>query len=479
MAEKLIFEISQKGKKAYTMPAWDQSKTIDADKKFFRTEPIGLAEVSEPEIVRHYVNMSTNNHHVDKGFYPLGSCTMKYNPKINEKLAGLDGFSEIHPFQPDETVQGVLEIYHDLAEMLCEISGFDQVTLQPVAGAHGEWTGLKVIRAYHESNGNPRKKIIIPDTAHGTNPASIVMAGYDVVELKSTENGLVDIEELRNTFDEETAAFMITNPNTLGLFEQNIKQIAEIVHSKGGLLYMDGANFNALLGIVRPAELGFDVMHYNLHKTFSTPHGGGGPGSGPIGVVKKLEKFLPVPHVCKDNGKYYLCYDRPESIGKVHSFYGNFLVIVRAYIYMKILGCDGLHKVSENAIINANYVKKMLEDTFDLPYKQNCMHEVVFSGENFAKYGIKTLDIAKRLLDFGIHAPTIYFPLLVHESMMIEPTETESKDTLDHFIKVMKQIAEEARTNPDLLHNAPTTTPVRRLDEVLAAKNLDVRYIKP
>jgi glycine dehydrogenase subunit 2 len=478
MAEKLIFEISQKGKKAYTMPCWDQSKAVDVDKKFLRSEPVGLVEVSEPEIVRHYVNMSTNNHHVDKGFYPLGSCTMKYNPKINEKLSSLEGFTEIHPYQPDGTIQGILEIYHDLADMLCKVSGFSKVSLQPVAGAHGEWTGLKVIRAYHESKGNPRKKIIIPDTAHGTNPASIVMAGYDVVELKSTEQGLVDIEELRKVFDEETAAFMITNPNTLGLFEQNIKQIAEIVHAKGGLLYMDGANFNALLGIVRPAELGFDVMHYNLHKTFSTPHGGGGPGSGPIGVVSKLEKFLPVPDVCVENGKYYLCYDRPESIGKVHSFYGNFLIIVRAYIYMKVLGSDGLHKVSENAIINANYVKKMLEDTFDLPYKQNCMHEVVFSCENLAQYGIKTLDVAKRLLDFGIHAPTIYFPMLVHESMMIEPTETESKDTLDIFIGVMKKIAEEARTNPELLHNAPTTTPVRRLDEVLAAKNLDVRYEK-
>ncbi|MBU4486166.1 MAG: aminomethyl-transferring glycine dehydrogenase subunit GcvPB [Candidatus Delongbacteria bacterium] len=478
MAEKLIFEISQKGKKSYTMPCWDGCKPIDIDKKFLRTEHIGLAEVSEPEIVRHYVNMSNNNHHVDKGFYPLGSCTMKYNPKINEKLSSLDGFTEIHPYQPEETVQGVLKIYHDLADMLCKISGFDKVTLQPVAGAHGEWTGLKVIRAFHESMGKPRKKIIIPDTAHGTNPASIVMAGYEVIELKSTEEGLVDIEELRQKFDEETAAFMITNPNTLGLFEKNIKQIAEIVHSKGGLLYLDGANFNALLGIVRPAELGFDVMHYNLHKTFSTPHGGGGPGSGPIGVVKKLEKFLPVPDVVEENGKYNFNYDMPDSIGKVHSFYGNFLIVLRAYIYMKVLGSDGLHKVSENAIINANYIKKMLEDTFDLPYKQNCMHEVVFSSENLAPFGIRTLDVAKRLLDFGIHAPTIYFPLLVHESMMIEPTETESKDTLDDFIIVMKKIAEEAKTNPELLKNAPTTTPVRRLDEVMAAKNLNVRYEK-
>ncbi|MBN2857607.1 MAG: aminomethyl-transferring glycine dehydrogenase subunit GcvPB [Candidatus Delongbacteria bacterium] len=476
MAEKLIFEISKEGKRSFTMPCWEEGCGTDLDQKYLRKDPIGLAQVSEPEIVRHYVNMSTHNHHVDKGFYPLGSCTMKYNPKINEKLASLEGFSEIHPYQPEETIQGVLKIYHDLADMLCRISGFDKVSLQPVAGAHGEWTGLKVIRAYHESMGNPRKKIIIPDTAHGTNPASIIMAGYEVVELKSNPEGLVDIEELREKFDEETAAFMITNPNTLGLFEKNVKQIAEIVHSKGGLLYMDGANFNALLGIVRPADLGFDVMHYNLHKTFSTPHGGGGPGAGPIGVVKKLEKFLPVPDVAEKDGRYYLDYDMPESIGKVHSFYGNFLVLVRAYVYMKILGSDGLHNVSENAIINANYVKKMLEDTFDLPYKQNCMHEVVFSGENLAQFGIKTLDAAKRLLDFGIHAPTIYFPLLVHEAMMIEPTETESKETLDIFISVMKKIADEAKTNPELLKNAPTKTPVRRLDEVLAAKNLDVRY---
>ncbi len=478
MAEKLIFEISQEGKRSFTMPCWGDCSKIDLDEKFLRSEKLGLASVSEPEIVRHYVNMSTLNHHVDKGFYPLGSCTMKYNPKINEVLASLPGFSDIHPYQPENTIQGVLKIYHDLSDMLCRISGFDKVSLQPVAGAHGEWTGLKVIRAYHESTGNPRKKIIIPDTAHGTNPASIVMAGFDVVELKSNEKGLVDIEDLRAKFDEDTAAFMITNPNTIGLFEQNVKQIAQIVHSKGGLLYMDGANFNALLGIVRPADLGFDVMHYNLHKTFSTPHGGGGPGAGPIGVVKKLEKFLPVPDVTEKDGKYYLEYDRPQTIGKVHSFYGNFLVMVRAYVYMSILGADGLHKVSENAIINANYVKKMLEDTFDLPYKQNCMHEVVFSGENLAQFGIKTLDVAKRLLDFGIHAPTIYFPLLVHEAMMIEPTETESKDTLDVFISVMKKIAEEARTNPDLLKNAPTSTPVRRLDEVLAVKNLDVRYEK-
>ncbi len=478
MAEKLIFEISREGKRSFTMPCWEDCSKIDLDEKHLRKEKIGLAEVSEPEIVRHYVNMSTLNHHVDKGFYPLGSCTMKYNPKINEYMAALDGFTQIHPYQPEETIQGVLKIYHDLADMLCKISGFSKVSLQPVAGAHGEWTGLKVIRAYHESKGNPRKKIIIPDTAHGTNPASIVMAGYDVVELKSNSKGLVDIDDLEAKFDEDTAAFMITNPNTIGLFEQNVKKIAEIVHSKGGLLYMDGANFNALLGIVRPADLGFDVMHYNLHKTFSTPHGGGGPGAGPIGVVEELEKFLPVPDVAEKDGKFHLDYDKPESIGKVHSFYGNFLVIVRAYVYMKILGSDGLHNVSENAIINANYVKKMLEDTFDLPYKQNCMHEVVFSGENLSKFGIKTLDIAKRLLDFGIHAPTIYFPLLVHEAMMIEPTETESKDTLDRFISVMKQIAEEAKNDPDILKNAPTTTPVRRLDEVLAVKNLNVRYLQ-
>ena len=478
MDDKLIFEKSKTGRKAYTLPKWKGNKEFNTANKYFRSGKIGLPEESEQEVIRHYVNLSTKNHHVDKGFYPLGSCTMKYNPKINEKLASLEGFTEIHPYQDVSSIQGVLELYYELDSMLSEISGMSKVSLQPVAGAHGEWTSLKVIRAYHESKGNPRKKVIIPDTAHGTNPASIKMAGYDVIQLGSNEEGLVDVEELREVFDEDTAAFMITNPNTLGLFEKNIKEIAEIVHSKGGLLYMDGANFNALVGIVKPAELGFDIMHFNLHKSFSTPHGGGGPGSGPIGVVDKLIPFLPVPDVVKEDGKYKLNYNVPQTIGKVQAFYGNYLVVVRAYIYMKILGSDGLHRVSENAIINANYVKKMLEGYYDLPYKQHCMHEVVFSGENLSQYGIKTLDVAKRLLDFNMHAPTIYFPLLVHEAIMIEPTETEGKEVLDNFIAVMKQIAQEAQENPEILKMAPKTTPIRRLNESMAAKNLNLRYIE-
>jgi glycine dehydrogenase subunit 2 len=465
MDDKLIFEKSKKGRKAYTLPKWDGDKTFNITEKYFRSGRIGLPEESEQEIIRHYVNLSTKNHHVDKGFYPLGSCTMKYNPKINEKLASIEGFTEIHPYQDEGSIQGVLELYHELDSMLSEVSGMSKVSLQPVAGAHGEWTSLKVIRAYHESKGNPRKKVIIPDTAHGTNPASIIMAGYEVVQLDSTEEGLVDIDELREYFDEDTAAFMITNPNTLGLFEKNIKEIAEIVHSKGGLLYMDGANFNALLGIIKPADMGFDIMHFNLHKTFSTPHGGGGPGAGPIGVVEELIPFLPVPDVVKEDNKYKLNYNLPQTIGKVHSFYGNYITLVRAYIYMKVLGSNGLHRVSENAIINANYVKKRLEGYYDLPYKQHCMHEVVFSGENLLQYGIKTLDVAKRLLDFNMHAPTIYFPLLVHEAIMIEPTETEGKEVLDNFIDVMKQIAREAQEDPEKLKTAPETTPVRRLNE--------------
>lgn len=476
MDDKLIFEKSKKGRKAYTLPKWNGEKNLNVDEKYIRSGRIGLPEESEQEIIRHYVNLSTKNHHVDKGFYPLGSCTMKYNPKINEKLASLEGFTEIHPYQDENSIQGVLELYHELDSMLSEVSGMSKVSLQPVAGAHGEWTALKVIRAYHETKGNVRKKVIIPDTAHGTNPASIIMAGYDVVQLDSNEEGLVDVDELRAAFDEDTAAFMITNPNTLGLFEKNIKEIAEIVHSKGGLLYMDGANFNALLGIIKPADMGFDIMHFNLHKTFSTPHGGGGPGAGPIGVVEKLIPFLPIPDVVKEDNKYKLNYNVPQTIGKVHSFYGNYLVLVRAYIYMKVLGSDGLHRVSENSIINANYVKKMLEGYYDLPYKQHCMHEVVFSGENLSQYGIKTLDVAKRLLDFNIHAPTIYFPLLVHEAIMIEPTETEGKEVLDNFIAVMKQIAQEAQEDPEKLKMAPETTPVRRLNESLAAKNLNLKY---
>ncbi len=474
---KLIFEISKKGKKGYTLPKWNGDNKIDLDSKYLREEALGLPEVSEPEVVRHYTNLSTLNHHVDKGFYPLGSCTMKYNPKVNDQMASLASFAQIHPYQNEETVQGTLQIYYETAKMLEKISGFDKISLQPAAGAHGEWTSLKVIRAYHEANGNPRKKVIIPDTAHGTNPASIILAGYEVVEIASDAEGLVDIEELKKICDEETAAFMITNPNTLGLFEKNISEIQKIVHDCGAFLYMDGANFNALAGIVKPKELGFDIMHFNLHKTFSTPHGGGGPGSGPIGVIEKLAPFLPVPDIKYENGKYSLDYDLPQTIGKVHSFYGNYGVILRAYVYMSMMGGKGMRIASEDAIINANYIKERLKDYYNLHYKQHCMHEVVLSAENLLKaYGIKTLDDAKRLLDFDIHAPTIYFPLIVHEALMIEPTETENKDTLDNFIEVMIQIAKEAKENPEALKNAPVNTPVRRANDALAAKLLNVKY---
>ena len=477
---KLIFEISKKGKKAYTLPSsadFNNESLIHLDDKFLTDTNINLPEVSELDVMRHFVNLSTKNHHVEKGFYPLGSCTMKYNPKINDSLSSLDGFVNIHPYQPENTVQGALELYYETAEMLEEISGFSKVSLQPVAGAHGEWTSLKVITAYHEARDGKRKKIIIPDTAHGTNPASIALAGYEIIELKSTKDGLVDVDDLREKFDTDTAAFMITNPNTLGLFEKNIKDIQKIVHGKGGLLYMDGANLNALVGIVKPADLGFDVMHFNLHKTFSTPHGGGGPGSGPIGVTEALAEYLPVPEVIKsEEGVYSLNYDKPNTVGKVHSFYGNYSIIVRAYIYLKMIGSDGLKRVAENSIINANYVKESLKNHYSLPFKQACMHEVVFSGKNFFENGIKTLDIAKRLLDFDIHAPTIYFPLLVSEALMIEPTETEGKETLDIFISVMKQIAEEAKETPENLKNAPQSTPVTRLNESLAAKQLNLKY---
>ncbi|PID31072.1 MAG: glycine dehydrogenase (aminomethyl-transferring) [Candidatus Cloacimonadota bacterium] len=478
--ENLIFNKGSEGRKGYTLPKWEEEYKVDLDSKFLNEEAPNLPEMSELEVLRHFVNLSTLNHHVEKGFYPLGSCTMKYNPKINENVANLEGFSQIHPLQPEDTVQGALELYYKLQKILEEVSGFDEVSLQSVAGAHGEWTSLKVIRAYHKKKGNNKTKVIIPDTAHGTNPASITLAGYKVVELKSNEDGLVDIDDLREKFDDEVAAFMITNPNTLGLFESQIEEIANIVHAKDGLLYMDGANMNALVGIMKPAEMGFDVMHYNLHKTFSTPHGGGGPGAGPIGVVSKLKEFLPSPKVIKEmNGDkeiYRFDSENPLSIGKVHSFYGNFSILVRAYTYLLMLGRDGLERVSKNSIINANYVKKELEGYYNLPYKQHCMHEVVFSGSNFLDYGVKTLDIAKRLLDFNIHAPTIYFPLLVNEAMMIEPTETESKEVLDRFIDVLKKISKEAKENPEIVKNAPVTTPVKRLNEALAAKKLEVKY---
>ena len=474
---KLIFEISKPGRVGYQLPELDLpalENLIPED--FLRTEAPPLPQVSEIDLVRHFTKLSQKNHGVDSGFYPLGSCTMKYNPKINEDLANLPGLSQIHPYQPEETVQGALQILKETEDFLAEIGGMDRVTLQPAAGAHGELTGLLIIRAYHESRGEKRTKILVPDSAHGTNPASATVAGFETVEVKSNAQGGVDLEHLRELVDEQVAALMLTNPSTLGLFEETISEIAEIIHSAGGLLYYDGANSNAIMGIARPGDMGFDVMHFNLHKTFSTPHGGGGPGSGPVGVKKELAAFLPYPTVERKGEKYYLDYQRPQSIGRVKSFYGNFSVVVKAYTYIRSLGAEGLKAVSENAVLNANYLMKGLKDYYLLPYDQVCKHEFVLSGKNLKQYGVKTTDVAKRLLDFGYHPPTVYFPLIVEEALMIEPTETESKETLDEFLAVMISIAQEARENPQSLQTAPHHTQISRLDDVVAARNPILRW---
>ncbi|MBN2417406.1 aminomethyl-transferring glycine dehydrogenase subunit GcvPB [bacterium] len=481
MAEPLLFEISSQGRRGYSLSDLDvPRKPLDEmiPASFLRREDAPLPEVSEMDVMRHFHRLSAKNHHVDKGFYPLGSCTMKYNPKINETLARLDGLASLHPFQPEEDIAGALQLMGELGDYLCEISGMAAVTLQPAAGAHGEMTGIKIMRAFHEWQGNPRKTIILPDSAHGTNPASATITGYDTVQIQSTEAGLVDIADLKAHLNEDVAGFMLTNPNTLGLFETQIEEIARLVHDAGALLYMDGANLNALMGLVQPGKIGFDILHFNLHKTFSTPHGGGGPGSGPVGVVSRLEQFLPSPVIVKRDGAYACDYDRPDSIGKIQSFYGNFGVMVRAYVYLRTLGGEGVKRVSKNAIINANYLMRRLEPYFDLPHTQHAMHEFVLSGDRQKELGVKTLDMAKRLLDYGFHAPTIYFPLIVHEALMIEPTETESKETLDAFAEAMIAIAREAETDPERLHEAPLTTPVGRLDEGLAARQLDVNYMK-
>ncbi len=480
MPEKLIIEMSKQGRKGYSLPQYEGEKK-DLKKlipeRLIRKSPPNLPEVTENEVVRHFVRLSNMNYNVDKGFYPLGSCTMKYNPKINEKLARLEGFLNIHPLQPSSTVQGALRLMRTLENLLAEISGFDAVSLQPAAGAHGELTSMMIVRRYHEKQGNPRKYILIPDSAHGTNPASVTISGYIAKQIKSNEHGRVDIEDLKANLSDEVAAFMVTNPNTLGLFETEIIEISRLVHEVGGLMYMDGANMNALVGYIRPGDLGFDIMHFNLHKTFSTPHGGGGPGSGPIGVKKFLEPFLPVPRIVEENKELKLSYDFPDSIGKVHFFYGNFNVFIKALTYILMMGEEGLKSVAENAVINANYLKALLENEYTLPYKSHCMHEFVLSGKFLRKYGkVKTLDVAKRLLDYGFHAPTIYFPLIVSEALMIEPTETESKETLDKFAETLIKIKKEAMENPELLHEAPHNTPVRRLNEVKAARDLKVRW---
>ena len=477
----LIFELSRPGRSACSMSECDvpmKELTQLIPEAFLRETPPLLPEVGEIDAVRHFTRLSQRNHGVDSGFYPLGSCTMKYNPKVNEAVAVYPGFRTVHPYQNEDNVQGCLELMYDCDVMLSEITGMERVSLQPAAGAHGEMTGLMIIHSYHESRGDlKRRKMIIPDSAHGTNPASATVAGFDVIEIKSDSRGGIDLDVLKSVMNDEVAGLMLTNPSTLGLFEEKICEIAEIVHDGGGLLYYDGANLNAIMGITRPGDMGFDVVHLNLHKTFSTPHGGGGPGSGPVGVRKDLVPFLPKPVIEKHNEKYVLDDNRPLSIGRVKSFYGNFGVVVRAYTYIRSLGAEGLRKVSEAAVLNANYMMNQLKDTYLLPYDRVCMHEFVLSAYNQKKTDVSALDIAKRLLDFGYHPPTIYFPLIVKEAIMIEPTETESKDTLDAFIKTMLDIAEEAETDPEKVKGAPYTTVISRLDEVKAARNAKLRWL--
>ncbi|OEH85635.1 glycine dehydrogenase (aminomethyl-transferring) [Desulfuribacillus stibiiarsenatis] len=481
MTHPLIFEISKEGRRASTVPKMDVPfKELNQmlPENFIRIQPVDLPEVSEVELVRHYTALSRRNFGVDNGFYPLGSCTMKYNPKINEDVAGLSGFTNIHPYQDSSNVQGALQLLYELQRDLSEITGMEQFSLQPAAGAHGEWVGLMMIRAYHEARGEKRTKVIVPDTAHGTNPASATVAGYDVVTIRSNLYGAVDLNELRKHLDSDVAALMLTNPSTLGLFEENITEIADMVHACGGLLYYDGANLNAIIGQTRPGDMGFDVVHLNLHKTFATPHGGGGPGAGPVGVASKLVPYLPVPRIEKQEELYFLNYDAPQSIGKSKGFYGNFGVLVRAYAYIRTMGPEGLQAVSENAVLNANYMMNELKKHYYLPFDQVCMHEFVLSASNQKKQGVRAIDIAKRLLDYGYHPPTIYFPLIIDEAIMIEPTETESKETLDQFVQVMIKIAQDIMENPEEILEAPKTTSYKRFDETKAARTPIVKWQK-
>ncbi|GGM40051.1 putative glycine dehydrogenase (decarboxylating) subunit 2 [Paraliobacillus quinghaiensis] len=476
----LIFELSKSGRTSYSLPEMDVEETdLDEmlDPLYIRQEAPALPELSELDIIRHYTNLSRRNYGVDSGFYPLGSCTMKYNPKMNEDVARLEGFSHIHPYQKAETAQGALEMMYDLQTSLQEITGMHTVSLQPAAGAQGEWTGLIMIRALHEANGEKqRTKVIVPDSAHGTNPASVTAAGLEVVTVKTNEEGLVDLYNLKSVVGSDTAALMLTNPNTLGLFETEIIEMARIVHQAGGRLYYDGANLNAIMGYTRPGDMGFDVVHLNLHKTFTGPHGGGGPGSGPVGVSEELTSFLPKPVLVKQADNFVFDYNRPDSIGRVKPYYGNFGINLRAYTYIRTMGAEGLKKVSEYAVLNANYMMRRLQEVFELPYKQHCKHEFVLSGRKQKRLGVRTLDMAKRLLDFGYHPPTIYFPLNVEEAMMIEPTETEAKETLDGFIETMLQIAEEVKDDPEYVQEAPHTTVVKRMDETTAARKPILKY---
>ncbi len=476
--EPLIYELSKPGRRALRFPQPDVPETELPDD--LTRDELRWPEVSEIDVIRHFTRLSQKNHAIDINMYPLGSCTMKYNPKINEEVARYPGFARLHPYQPEETAQGALELMYELQEMLAEIAGFKAVTLQPAAGAHGELTGCLIIDAYHKERGDTgRTKMLIPDSAHGTNPATAKMAGFDVVTVPSDDRGNSDIDKIRELIGPDTAGIMITNPNTLGLWDEHIVEIIDLVHEAGGLVYNDGANFNAILGIARPGDLGVDVMHYNLHKTFSTPHGGGGPGSGPVGVREGLEDYLPGPVVARDvagDGATYRWTQPEKSIGRLHSFNGNFGMHVRAYTYIRMHGAEGLRQISEDAVLAANYLMARLKDRFDVQYERSCMHEFVVNGTRQKKQGVKTLDMAKRLLDFGVHPPTTYFPLIVPEALMIEPTETESKESLDFFADAMLQIADEAENEPETVTSAPHTTEYKRLDEVSANRNLNQRW---
>ncbi len=480
--EKLIFELSKPGRRSYNLPddPLKEMKISDyMDESMLRTDELDFPEVSELDIIRHYTLLSKKNYSVDSGFYPLGSCTMKYNPKINEEVAQDAKFARLHPLQPESTVQGALEVMYHVQEYINEISGMDATTLQPAAGAHGELTGLMLIKKYHMMRKDEKRtKIIVPDSAHGTNPASVTVVGFDVVEVPSNKDGSVNVDALKEVLGDDIAGLMLTNPSTLGLFETQVKEIADLVHDCGGLLYYDGANMNAIMGVVRPGDMGFDVLHYNLHKTFSTPHGGGGPGSGPVACKKNLMEYLPVPLVVKEGDMFRLDYDHKDSIGKIKNYFGNFGVILRAYVYMLTMGRDGPKAASTNAVLNANYMKESLKNHYKVAVEQTCMHEVVFQGLKEPVEGVSTLDVAKRIIDYGYHPPTMYFPLIVEGALMIEPTETESKETLDDYIKALKNIANEAKENKTLLQDAPHDTPVRRVDEVLAARQLILKWEK-
>ncbi|MGI6729939.1 MAG: aminomethyl-transferring glycine dehydrogenase subunit GcvPB [Bacilli bacterium] len=474
MYDKLIFELSVPGRIGYNLPNMEVP-SYELPKEFKRSDEPLLPEVSEIDVVRHYTNLSRKNYGVDQGMYPLGSCTMKYNPKINEQLVNNESFTMLHPLQPASTVQGALKVYDKLSHWLSELTGMAKFSFNGFAGAHGELIGLMIMKEYHLRRGDTKRtKVIVPASAHGTNPASSSVAGFEVVEVATNSEGCVDIDALKQVLNDEVAGIMLTNPNTLGLYEKDILLIAKLLHDNGSLLYYDGANLNALLGVARPGDMGFDIVHLNLHKTFSTPHGGGGPGAGPVGVREDLVDLLPNPQVRKTTDGTYELYDNPKAIGRVSGFYGNFLVVLKAYMYVLTLGHENVSNIAKLSVLNANYIKESLRDYYKLPIDSICMHEVVFDG--LISQAVTTLDVAKRLLDYGYHPPTIYFPLLFHQSLMIEPTEGESKETLDAFIETMKKIAEEAVSNPELLKTAPHTTVVRRLDEVQAARNPIIKY---